>query len=240
MKKVLLSIFLMFIVVVSGCSCDKFSISTYQNAVKNFKESTGFEYELTITTEVKDQNYYNKDLYDNKYILTTVGKVSKFSSILKEYKISNPSSLFPSGNYELMSSLTRYYYDNKFYTKAKEGSAPETIKREQTTYEEKFSDLNDAMNVKNIVPLFENKDISQFKISGIKGKKGQSKATFVAAVPNFIESSEETTEYTVTMNKNLNFTSLKFVVINEDVTTTYEYKFGNYNSKVSIDLPSDF
>ena len=64
-----------------------------------------------------DQNYYSKDLYDNKYILTTVGEVSKFSSILKEYKISNPSSLFPSGNYELMSSLTRYYYDNKFYSK---------------------------------------------------------------------------------------------------------------------------
>ena len=58
MKKVFTVVTLIFALLISGCSCDKFDIDTYGSAVKNLKNSTGFEYKLTVTIKTEGQGYY--------------------------------------------------------------------------------------------------------------------------------------------------------------------------------------
>ena len=74
MKKILLFILMAFPLIISGCSCDKFDINTYVKAVDNFKDSTGYEYTLKITTKVEGQENYVREDFHNKYILKQIIK----------------------------------------------------------------------------------------------------------------------------------------------------------------------
>lgn len=241
MKKVLLFICLTFSLVINGCSCNKFDISTYESAVENFKDSRRYSFELTVTKEIKDQPYYTKDVYENMYMFTTTGAVNNFSSVLKSYKITNPTSTSPSGNYELFSTVSRYYVgvENNFYTKVKEGVAPEIKNKRYISYEENFADSKNIFNINNIVPLFEAESLNNFKISGSKNKKGYSEATFTAPIANFVESEAETATYSLIINKDFYFKTIKFVVVTETVKLTYEYNFKAYNNTVNIEFPAD-
>lgn len=241
MKKILLFLLMVFPFMVGACSCDNFSLSTYESASKNFKDSTGYEYELVVTTEIDGQSYYTRDEYKNKYILKTTGEVYNFSSELKSYNVSNPTSTSPSGSYSLAYTLHRYYVgeQEKFYTKVKEGNTPEVKAVEDISYDAKYSDDNDKYNTKNLVPCFTKDQLTGFQISNASGKDGYSTAIFTAPVLSYLESDEDVTLYTVTIDKNAYFNEITFVVVKGAKTTTYEYKFLKFNSNVNIEFPAD-
>lgn len=239
MRKLLLGFILIFSFIIGGCSCDKFDIKTYESAVKNYKNSTGFEYRLTVTTKVENQNYYIREEIKNKFILKTTGEIYDFSSEQKSYQIMTPDNA-PESAPSLIHTLNRYYRgeQNKFYTQ--EITNYREIKNvESISYENKYNDINSEYNFLNIVPVFSINDISQFKISDMSSKNGYSSASFVAPVLSCFESDVETISYEVTMNKNFYFHTIKYTIVSDDTTTTYEYEFLNYNSKVDIKFPAD-
>lgn len=240
MKKLLLALFMIFPLFVGACSCDKFDITTYESAVKNYSKSTGIEYRLKVTVKEEGASKYLREESSNKYILTTDGNVQEYASELKKFDIPVDSKGVE-GNPSLKSTLNRYYVGEtgKFYTKIKEGTSAPITAVEVRSYDDLYQDTNDKNNVKNLVPLFSKDQISEFKISKLKGSKGYSEATFIAPVPSHIECSEKSTQYTVVMNKSFQFSSITFSVVNETVVTTYEYTFYNFNSDVNIEFPTD-
>lgn len=239
MKKVLIILMMFIPLFISACSCNNFNLKTYETAVKNFNNSTGFEYELTITKKVEGQEYYEKEYSKNKYLLTPTGEVYDFASELKHYRIGAPLN-GPEEDPYLEYTTERYYVgeENMFYTKVVEG-VREMKDKQYISYEEKYSNLNNQYNIKNLVPVFKKDQLTGFKISSFEDKDGYSTSLFSAPVPSFLESDEETTLYSVTINKKFYFYTIEYVVIDGSDTTTYEYKFLNYNSKVSIDFPAD-
>ena len=240
MKKLLLVLFMIFPFMVGGCSCDSFSLSTYESAVKNFNNSTGFEYELTVTIRVEGQDYYMREESRNKYLLDTAGNVYDFSSELKSYKVLTPDNL-PEGAPTLVYTYNRYYVGatNKFYENEIEGNVREEKRVYDKSYEEMYSDDNHVYNIKNLVPTFSKDELTGFQISDIEDQKGYSTSMFTAPVPSHIQCSEDVTLYGVTMNKNFYFHTIEFIVVNNDTTTTYEYRFLNYNSNVNIEFPAN-
>lgn len=235
MKKVFAVITMIFAILISGCSCNKFDAYTYESAVKNLKHSTGFEYKLIITIKTEGQDYYLREESFNSYQLKTTGVVENFASILKCYNITSPKN-GPEGAPSLIYSLTRHYVgeENKFYIKENDQTNV-ALK----SYEETYNDTNDKYNSNNLVPTFSKDQIAGFQISEIKGKKGYSSAVFTAPVPSFIESDEELALYSVTMDKDFYFKTLEFYVVDDDTTTTYQYEFTNYNSDVEIVFPEN-
>ena len=240
MKKFLLAILMFFPLVCSSCSCHSFDLETYESAVTNFKNCTGLEYELTITTKVEDQLYYIKDEYKNKYVFSTTGKVIDFSSEMKRYKISTPLNS-PEGTPMLMSTLNRYYVgeEGKFYIKTVEENSRENKNVEVITYEEKYAGEKDLYNSKNILPTFAGNDLGNFQIGDLETRDGYSTSIFNAPVPSYLTSTETSVLYSVTMDKDFFFDTVSFVVINGKTATSYEYRFLNYNSAVTIRFPQD-
>ncbi len=240
MKKIFTVITMIFTLLISACSCDKFDADTYERAVKNLKNSTGFEYKLTITTKTEGQSYYLKEESNNAYRLTTTGIVENFASTLKSYNISAPNN-GPEGAPTLVYSLNRYYVgeENKFYIKETAINSIENKKVESKKYEEVYNDINDKYNTANLVPTFSKEQITGFQISEIKGNKGYSRAVFTAPTPSFIESNEEVALYSVTMDKDFYFKTLEVYVVGEGVSITYQYEFLNYNGDVEIVFPAD-
>lgn len=241
MKKILLMILMILpLAIISGCSCHKFDISTYESAVKNFNNSTGFEYELIVTTKVDGNDYYIREESKNKYLLTTTGAVYDFASELKSYKILTPANS-PEGAPTLVYTLNRYYVgeQNKFYTKEIAENSRELKGVEEISYSEKYSDENSPYHRNNLVPVFTSADLTGFQISNIEDKNGYSTSLFSAPVPSFMDSTEELALYSVTMNKDFYFDTIEFVVVNGATTTTYQYKFLNFNSSVELVFPAD-
>lgn len=241
MKKLLLMILMILpLAIVSGCSCHKFDISTYESAVKNFNNSTAFEYELTITTKVDGNDYYTREESKNKYLLTTTGEVYDFSSEMKSYKILTPANS-PEGAPSLIYELYRYYVgeENKFYTKEIAENSRELKKVETISYTEKYSDLTSPYNRVNLVPVFTSADLGGFQISNIEGKNGFSTSLFTAPVPSHLQSTDELALYSITMNKDFYFETIEFVVVNGATTTTYQYKFLNFNNDVELVFPAE-
>lgn len=241
MKKILLFILMAIPLFISGCSCsNKFDIKTYQAAVKNYTESTGFEYRLIVKTKLKDDNKYTRKESTNKFILTTTREVYDFSSEMKNYEVPL-SSQGVEGDYQLKYTYNRYYVgdDGKFYTKERVGTRKPTTQNQTISYEEKYSDLNNEYNINNLIPVFSVDQISNFSISSIKDQKGYSIATFTAAAPSFITNEEVMVTYEVKMDKNFYFSAINFTVEEEDRTISYEYSFYNFNSQVYISFPED-
>jgi hypothetical protein len=226
---------------ISGCSCsNKFDINTYETAVKNYNNSTGFEYKLIVKIKQKDENKYTKKESLNKFVLTTTGEVYDFSSEMKTYEIPI-SSKGVEGDPQLKYTYNRYYVgdEGNFYTKEKVGTRKPTTAKETISYEEKYNDLNDEYSVANLVPVFTKDQIINFSISPIKDQKGYSVATFTSMVPSFITNEDVMVNYEVKMDKNLYFSTINFTVEEENKTTTFEYSFYNFNSEVYISFPGD-
>lgn len=241
MKKLLLMILMILpLVIVSGCSCNKFDLSTYESAVKNYNNSTGFEYELIVTTKVDGNDYYIREESKNKYLLTTTGVVYDFASELKSYKILTPANS-PEGAPSLVYTLNRYYVgeENKFYTKEIAENSRELKSVENVSYTDKYSDPTSPYNRANLVPVFSSADLGGFQISSIESKSGYSTSLFTAPVPSHLTSTEEVALYSVTMNKDFYFETIEFVVVNGATTTTYQYKFLNFNSDVELVFPAE-
>lgn len=240
MKKILLAILMIFPLFVSACSCDKFDFNTYESAVRNYTTSTGFKYKLKVTVKPEGSSEYKREESVNSYILTPDGSVEEYASELKKFVIPVDKSGIE-GNPNLESTIGRYYVgaNGKFYTRIKEGSSAPVTSSVVRRYEDEHGGVNDKNNIKNLVPVFTSAQIDDFGISKLSGSKGYSVATFRAPVPAHIECSEDTTIYTVVMNKSFQFSSIAFSVVNETTITEYEYTFYDFNGDVVINFPTD-
>ena len=240
MKKIFLSILMIFPLLISACSCDKFDMGTYESAVKNHKNSTGFEYQLTVIIQKENQEYYVKEESSNAYMLSATGEVENFASKLKSYRINTPKE-GTQGAPILVYTLNRYYVGevNTFFTKESATNSVENKVAEQISYENKYNDVDSPYNIRSVVPTFSNNQLSNFSITSIDEKKGYSLATFKSVTPAFAQSSEELTTYKVTMDNDFYFNTIEFSVIDGDTTTTYKYEFLNYNGGVNIIFPAD-
>ena len=152
----------------------------------------------------------------------------------------------------LVYTWNRYYVgdENIFYTN-EISNRDEKHKELDKSYEDKYSDINSPYNMNNLIPTFDSDQLTGFKISDIESKKGYSTSIFTAPVPGYIESDDEVTLYSVTMNDDFYFDTIEYAVtktvkINIDgqetdaiQTTTYEYKFLRYTRDVEIAFPSD-
>lgn len=237
-RKILLILLLIFPFFINACSCDKFDIETYNSAVRNYKNSTGIDYNLTVTTYTEGYNKYILEESSVKYIFNTTKEVLDFSSQLKKYEVitnQHVANSAPQKVYE----LNRYYKgsEGKFYTN--EIALNNDFKQvEQTNYESKYT-KEDADHTDNIVPVFDGADITEFSIVKDKANKGYSIATFKAACPSVLTCDNELVSYTVTMDKGFYFTKIEFTIVNGSKTINYKYEFNKYNSDVKITFPND-
>ena len=256
MKKILLAILLFSCTIfANACSCDRFDIDTYTSAVRNYNNSTGLDYKLTVVTEIEGETSYTQEESLNKYQISTTRKVDNFSSNLKKYQILTHDQMGNSAPQKIY-ELNRYYKgeEGKFYTN--EISINVNNKQAQNiTYEDKY-DEESPYHLNNLTPVFDSRYISDFVIVKDSSSKGSSVATFKAACPALFECNEDVIEYKVYINKNYYFSKIEFTVnttiqktvINENnaaelkdfvKTMSYKYEFNQYNSKVSINFPSD-
>ena len=239
---------------INACSCKRVDLRTYNSAVKNFNNSTGYEYTLKITTETNGEGKYYLEEGTHKFRLTPTRIVDNFASQIKQYEISRGEV---SGNAapQLMFELNRYYVgnQNKFYSNHVQGN--NDIKSVHSKTYEQMYDENSEYNINNLFPIYGGDYISNFSIVKDENRKGYSIATFSASCPATVECDGDITRYTTTINPDNYFESIKFTVVNtvkqfevvngetvevEYVTTTnYEYKFSKYNSEVQIVFPSD-
>lgn len=238
MKKILLVLLMFIPLCLSGCGCNKFDINTYVSATKNFKNSTGYEFKLMITTKEEGKSYYLSEESVNKYIISTTGTVTGFFSELKEYKVltyDNGPDVFPSSpSY----TLNRYYKDNKFYSNERIEQSKDIQEVENISYEKKYNDFTGRYYLENVVPVFSKDSISKFSISK-SGKGGASVATFEAACPVYLTCDSETIEYSVSLDRNFYFNKIEFTVVSGSITKEFKYEFTNYNSDVKITYPSE-
>lgn len=254
-KKVLLPLLMIFTFFVNACSCDKFDIDTYVSAVKNFNNSTGFSYELIVTTETEGENKYYLEESIHKYKVTPTRIVENFLSEMKRYEISK-DSFSGNGAPVKVFELNRYYKgeEGNFYVNEVYGNKDDKDV-ESTTYEEKYGE-NSEYNLKNIIPTFSEEFIGDFNIEKLDGKKGYSVATFKATCPAFAECADDyVVKYKVVINKQFYFDSIEFsyeikeekteVVNGETVFDTIitkvdcKYTFKGYNGDVEIVFPND-
>ena len=236
-KNIFLSFFLTFVLLVSGCSCDKFSIDTYNSAVKNYMNSTMLDFSLDITTITEGSNILLSEESTYKFELTTTRKVENFASTIRKYETAT-NAYGPNGDPQPVYESNRYFKKDtqKFYVYV-DSSITDTDSFD-TTYEQQY-DENSIYHINNIVPTFDEDEIKDFNIVKDKSKKGYSIATFKSVCPAAFECSSETVTYTVTMDKDFYFSKIEFVIENGKKTSTYVYKFNNYNNDVEIVFPGD-
>lgn len=238
-RKLLLILILICPLFINACSCDKFDHNTYKSAVKNFKNSTGLDYKLEVTTYTEGENGYLLEESTYKYQLTTTREVTNFASNIKMYQVissEHGANSAPTKVYE----LNRYFVgeENAFYTNHL--ANVDNREKEYISYEEKY-DSESIYHIDNIVPVFEYEEISNFKIEKDSSKKGYSTVTFDAACLSYseVECTEEVTSYKITIDKNYNFKKLEYTVVSNNKTIDYKYEFLNYNSDVEIVFPDD-
>lgn len=240
MKKILLALLMFIPLCLTGCGCNKFDINTYSSAVKNFKNSTGYEFKLVVTTKEAKKDYYLKEESVNKYVISTTGKVTGFFSELKEYKIltyTNGPDVFPSSpSY----TLNRYYKGeiNKFYFNERIEQSKDIQEVKPISYEDKYNDVTSRYYLENVVPVFSKEIVSKFNIAKL-GKGGSSIATFEASCPAYLKCDNEVIEYSVSIDRNFYFSKIEFSVVSGAVTKEFKYEFTNYNSDVKISYPSE-
>ena len=240
MKKLLLFVIMVIPLMVSACSCNKFNIGTYESAVKKFDDSIGFEYNLKITTEYANENYYHVETSHNTYMLTTTGEVENFSSKSRKEKTIT-HELGPNDAPIIEYTAETYYVGSsrKLYKKESLSTGREESSVESISYESKYSNPSDRYNIDNLIPTFAEDEMLDFSISKVEGSEGCSIAVFTASIPSYISSDEDTTVYSVTMDKDFYFSSITFSVIVGDKTITYEYQFINFNSDVVVTFPTN-
>lgn len=235
-SKLLFVLTLVFSVFLSACSCNKFNIETYNSAVKNYEYSSGIDYNLVITEVSENSNEIISIESHNLYELSTTRIIENFASTTKKYRITT-SDIGANGDPEAYFEQNRYYNQSKgiFYTIAPSLNVrqPENI-----TYEEKY-DLSSEYNIKNIIPVFKEEDISGFNIKEDKKHDGYSIATFTAACPAALSCDEKKIDYKVTIDKNYYFSKIEFTIVSGVKTSTYVYSFNGYNNDVVINFPSD-
>ncbi len=254
MKKILMTLLLILPFCISACSCDRFSLKTYTDAVNHYENSVGLEYTLNKSTLVTDKNIEVQEEGTYMYTFTPLKKVIDFSSVIKKYEIELKTD-GTNGNPNKVFEIDRYYKgeEKKFYSK--DGI---TDKRnvENISYEEKY-DENSEYHISNLVPTFDNDFISNFKITKHESLKKYSVATFTAACPVTSECDEDLEiVYTVTMDSDYYFSKIEFTTIKtlkkaveatEDTpavaavvkTVKYTYEFKNFNDDVKITFPND-
>lgn len=238
MKKVFLSVLALFCVLLSGCSCDKFDVDTYNASVRNYNNASGISYDLVIITSDEGSSIKYQENLSNVFEFTPTRDVTNYSSVYKKYEITTSNSGIDSAPV-LVYTMHRYYVGetNSFYTKEK--TTIENTSKETISYEEKYSLTNEKDNKNNLVPVFNEEDVRNFDIEK-DGKNGDSVATFTASVPVYIPSDNEVTTYTVRMNDKSYFTTIEFTIVNGTSTSTYKYTFYSYNSESVVQFPENF
>lgn len=238
-KNLFLSILLLFTLLVGACSCDKFNIETYNTAVRNYNNATAIEYDLTVTRYTKGETSYILEESINKYELSTIREVINYGSSLKRYEITT-SDYGPNGAPVSVYELNRYYKReaNSFYTNT---IVPGAINNKEITnesYDQKY-DITSEYNINNIVPVFNEENISNFSIIKDESRKGYSIATFESKYPSYSNESTAIVTYTIYINKDFYFDKIEYAYESELEKVTYKYEFKNYNSDVVIEFPSD-
>lgn len=254
MKKILMILLLAFPFCISACSCDNFNLKTYNSAVNYYNNSTGIDYKLTMVTRISNQYKQTEDEGTYKYTFTPTKKVINFASIINKYEIEvrkdgtkgNPTKVF---------ELDRYYKssENKFYTKS---AINDKRNVENITYEEKY-DKNSEYHISNLIPIFTNEEISNYKIVKHETLKGYSVATFEAACPVISNCDTDLKiTYRVTIDKDFYFSKIEFTTIKTlkkavkatettpavaavVETVKYTYEFNNFNDNVEVTFPKD-
>ena len=155
-RKLLLILLLVCPFIVNACSCDKFDINTYTSAVKNYENSTGLDYKLTVTTITDGADTYILQESRNKYKLSTTRKVENFYSTLSKYEVTT-NDVTGNGAPQWVYSLNRYYVGetNKFYTN--EIANVNNKQVEDKNYEEKYDAKINAALVKEAAEVYENR-----------------------------------------------------------------------------------
>lgn len=250
-KKVLSILLIIFTLFVNACSCDNFNVDTYLSAVKNFNNSTGFSYELIVTSETEGENKYYLEEGIHQYRVTPTRIVENFLSEMKKYEISK-DNLSGNGAPVQIYELNRYFKgeEGKFYVEDNNRKYPP----EETTYENLYK--NDSRyNLNNLIPTFSKDFIGDFNIEEHSNKDGYSVATFKATCPVGVKCTDEIVSYKVVINKRFYFDSIEFsfyskeetsqIVNGQNVTSTivtkytYQYTFHAYNGDVKISFPDD-
>ena len=255
MKKILLALLLIFPLCISACSCDNFDFNTYETAVKYYTNSIGIDYTLTKVKNVTDSGIEQHEEGSYKYTFTPNKKVIDFSSVIKSYEVevkkgnpnSNPSNII---------RFDRYYKNNNNTFYERDVTRDTRKKYANTTYEDMYNSES-MYNISNLVPVFSDDGISNYKIVKHESKKGYSIATFEAACPSYTECDENLKiKYTVTIDRDFYFNKIEFTTIKtikEEVeatetteaqkaileTTKYTYVFNNFNENVVIEFPLD-
>ena len=235
-NKILLVFTLIISIFVSACSCDKFDVSTYTSAVKNYKESIGVDYDLVVTKTVKGSDKITSTESSNVFEFTANRKVKNFASTTKVYEIVT-SNVSANGDPEKINEFSRYFIDNtqQFHTIF---PMINNRKAENITYEDKY-DITSEYHLDNLIPMFSKDQISSFDIKENKSKDGHSIATFVAACPVFANCSKDTTKYTVYIDRDYYFTKIEFDAVSDKETSSFVYTFNKYNSDAKVVFPSD-
>lgn len=235
-SKLLFVLTLVFCVFLSACSCNKFSVETYTSAVKNYENSSGVDYNLVITEVTEGNNEIISIESNNVYELSTTRVVEKFASTTKKYRITT-SNIGANGDPEPYFEQNRYYSDDNgiFYTIV---PGLNVRQPENVTYEEKY-DLTSEYNIRNIIPVFKEENISDFNIKEDKKRDGYSIATFKAACPTTLSCDETKIDYKVTIDKNYYFSKIEFTIVSGLKTSSYVYSFNKYNNDVVVDFPSN-
>lgn len=233
MKKVLLSFFLMFTILLSGCSCNRFDIDAYTSAVKNYENSYGFEYKLIVTTIEEGVNKITSAETNTTFEFTTTKEVKNFASTTKTYEIAT-SNVGANGDPELVYEISRYYVGNtgKFHT-----IIPSINKRdvEDITYEEKYNESSE-FHLSNLIPIYSKENISNFNM---EEDNDVGVGTYKAACPSTLTCSEEIITYKVIVNKDYYFDRIEFTVVNGKKSSTYVYTFTKYNDAAKVLFPSN-
>lgn len=236
-NRLLLVCVLVLSIFLQACSCDRFDMDTYNSAVKNYTNSIGLDFDITVRTVTEGSNVELLEESQYKYQLTTTRGVKNFASTIKKYEIIT-TNYGANGDPVKVYELNRYFKEEtqKFYIN--ENAVVSNRKVENVTYEEKY-DTSSIYHLNNIVPVFTKENMANFKIVKDDSKKGYSIATFDAVCPTAFECGSEIINYTVTMDKDFYFSKIEFAVVNGNKTSSYTYKFNKYNSYVEIVFPNN-
>lgn len=239
-KSRIVSILSLFVVLISGCSCNKVSEETYANAVNIYETTDAIEFTRieTITTEGVDT--YTRVKIEAKYTFDINKKVMEMEYTRNEADISS------AGN-NISDKTTQYYYDgiaNVLYTHLPNISGGEKIKETNITYEEKFnvnvSQGYELLMIKGyFAPIFKLNEAADFVI---EDQDGGAVVRLMAVCPNFenCKDSSEVLIYKYTIGKDGTIQSLSYEIENDNVVRKVNYKFHNYGSNnVKIVTPND-
>ena len=228
---------------IGGCSCSKVNEKTYENAYSNIKSTDAIYF--TRIEEIKEngETTYLRKRVDAKYYFTTTGQVDKM-----EYSLTYTDTTV--NGLSDVRQVSKFYFDRSshtYYTYKKVGSTQEYKYKENAfNYDDminvtKCGDDKDCilMMVVNLVPA---KGLNEVEDFTINDDDGEGIVSYKAVCPSFeaCSDSSQVLDYKLTINKNGEFSTLSYVITNNDVETTVKYTFlGIGSNNVSIEFPSD-